>query len=71
MRNLANCLPAIDHILWNPEIEAFIKQQRRTAQKKLDYPETTAGSQLASKARKLASKLKPEHTCSAMFDCSA
>ena len=37
-----------------------MKQQRRGARKKLDYPETTAGSRLAVKARKLASKLSPE-----------
>jgi hypothetical protein len=37
-----------------------MKQQRRGARKKLDYPETTAGSRLAAKARKLASKLSPE-----------
>jgi hypothetical protein len=33
-----------------------MKQQRRAAQKKLDYPQTTAGSRLAAKARKMASK---------------
>ncbi len=37
-----------------------MKQPQRAAQKKLDYPETTAGSRLAAKARKLASKLTPE-----------
>ena len=37
-----------------------MKQQQRAARKKLDYPETTAGSRLAAKARKLASKLTPE-----------
>jgi len=37
-----------------------MRQQPRTAKKKLDYPETTAGSRLAAKARKLASKLTPE-----------
>ncbi|HEY3760634.1 MAG TPA: hypothetical protein VGN23_02700 [Verrucomicrobiae bacterium] len=36
-----------------------MKQQRAT-QKRLDYPETTSGSRLAAKARKLASKLTPE-----------
>ena len=35
-------------------------KQPRAAQRKLDYPETTAGSRLAAKARKLASKLTPE-----------
>jgi hypothetical protein len=38
----------------------MMRQQPRTAKKKLDYPETTAGSRLAAKARKLASKLTPE-----------
>jgi hypothetical protein len=33
-----------------------MKQQRRTTQKKLDYPQTTAGSRVAAKARKTASK---------------
>jgi hypothetical protein len=33
---------------------------RRTAQKKLNYPEETAGSRLAAKARKMASKLTAE-----------
>jgi len=42
------------------EIEAVMKQQQRAVPKKLDYPETTAGSRLASKARKLASKLTAE-----------
>jgi hypothetical protein len=37
-----------------------MKQQQRAAPKKPDYPETTAGSGLASKARKLASKLTAE-----------
>jgi hypothetical protein len=37
-----------------------MKQQQRAAPKKPDYPETTAGSRLASKARKLASKLTAE-----------
>ena len=37
-----------------------MKQPQRAKQKKLDYPETTAGSRLAAKARKLASKLTPE-----------
>jgi hypothetical protein len=37
-----------------------MKQQHRAARKKLDYTETTAGSRLAEKARKLASKLTPE-----------
>jgi len=37
-----------------------MKQPQRAARKKLDYPETTAGSRLAAKARKLASKLTPE-----------
>ena len=37
-----------------------MKQSQRAAQKKLDYPDTAAGSRLAAKARKLASKLTPE-----------
>ena len=37
-----------------------MKQQQRAARKRPDYPETTAGSRLASKARKLASKLTPK-----------
>jgi hypothetical protein len=37
-----------------------MKQPQRAARRKSDYPETTAGSRLASKARKLASKLRPE-----------
>jgi hypothetical protein len=47
-----------------------MKQPRRAAQKKLDYPQTTAGSRLAAKARKMASKLtreeRREHINSAM-----
>jgi len=54
-------LPGIDNILWKREIKVMMKQQRRAARKRLDYPETTAGSRLAAKARKLASKLTPEH----------
>jgi hypothetical protein len=37
-----------------------VKQPHRVAQKKLDYPEETAGSRLAAKARKLANQLTPE-----------
>jgi hypothetical protein len=37
-----------------------MKKPQRAARKKPDYPESTAGSRLASKARKLASKLTPE-----------
>jgi len=37
-----------------------MKQPQRAARKKLDYPETTTGSRLAARARKLASKLTPE-----------
>ena len=36
-----------------------MKQPARK-RKKLDYPEETAGSRLAAKVRKLASKLTPE-----------
>jgi hypothetical protein len=36
-----------------------MRQPQRVAQKKLDYPEETAGSRLAAKARKLANKLTP------------
>jgi pantothenate synthetase len=60
MVTVANCSSAIDNILEKREIEAVMKQQQRAAQKKLDYPETTAGSRLAAKARKLASKLTPQ-----------
>jgi hypothetical protein len=38
----------------------MMKLSQRAAPKKPDYPETTAGSRLAAKARKLASKLTPE-----------
>lgn len=37
-----------------------MRKQHRAGTKKLDYPEGTAGSRLAAKARKLASKLTPE-----------
>lgn len=37
-----------------------MKQQQRATPKKPGYPETTAGSRLALKARKLASKLTAE-----------
>ncbi len=37
-----------------------MKQQRRATQKKLDYPQTTAGSRLAAKARKMANNLTRE-----------
>jgi hypothetical protein len=37
-----------------------MRQPQRAAQKKLDYPEESAGSRLAAKARKLASKLTSE-----------
>jgi hypothetical protein len=37
-----------------------MKQPQRTARKKPDYPESTAGSRLAAKARRLANKLTPE-----------
>jgi hypothetical protein len=50
----------IDIFATKREIDAFMKQQRRGAQRKLDYPETTAGSRLAAKARKMASKLNAE-----------
>ena len=33
-----------------------MKQPRLAAHKKLDYPQTTAGSRLAAKARRMASK---------------
>jgi hypothetical protein len=35
-------------------------RRRENEAKRLDYPETTAGSQLAAKARKLGSKLTSE-----------
>ena len=37
-----------------------MKQPQRAAPKKSDYPESTAGSRLASKARKLGNKLTAE-----------
>lgn len=37
-----------------------MKQQRRGGQKKLNYPQTTAGSRLAAKARKMANNLTRE-----------
>jgi hypothetical protein len=37
-----------------------MKQSPRSVEKKLGYPDTTAGSQLASKARKRGSKLTME-----------
>ena len=56
-RKLTNCLRAVDNIIDKGEIKALMKQQPRSAKKKLDYPDTTVGSRLAaSKARKLASK---------------
>ena len=39
---------------------AVMKQQRRTRPKQLEYPETTEGSRLAAKARKMAGKLSAE-----------
>jgi hypothetical protein len=42
------------------EIKFVMRQPQRAAPKKLDYPEETAGSRLAAKTRKLASKLTPE-----------
>ena len=42
------------------EIDAAMKQPRRATRKKPDYPESTPGSRLAAKARRLASKLTPE-----------
>ena len=53
-------LVAIDIPIGRGDIGAVMKQKRRAAQRKLDYPDTTAGSRLASKARKLASKLTPK-----------
>jgi hypothetical protein len=53
-------LPGIDIILGKREIETVMKKQRRAAQKKLDYPQTTAGSRLAAKARKMANNLPRE-----------
>ena len=58
--NGENCLPALDNIPRKREIEPVMKQPQRAAPNKPDYPETTAGSRLASKARKLASKLTAE-----------
>jgi hypothetical protein len=42
------------------EIWFVMRQPRRAAPKKLDYPEETPGSRLAAKARKRANKLTPE-----------
>ena len=42
------------------EIKLVMRQPRRAAPKKPDYPEETPGSRLAAKARKLANKLTPE-----------
>jgi hypothetical protein len=53
-------LVAIDIPLGKGDLEAAMKQKRRAVRRKLDYPDTTAGSRLASKARKLASKLTPK-----------
>jgi hypothetical protein len=53
-------LVAIDIPIGKGDIEAVMKQKRRAARGKLDYPDTTAGSRLASKARRLASKLTPK-----------
>ena len=52
--------PAIDNAFGKREIQLVMRQPQRAAQKKLDYPEETAGSRLAAKARKLASKLTSE-----------
>jgi hypothetical protein len=54
------CPTAIDNAFGKREIWLVMKQPQRVAQKKLDYPEETAGSRLAAKARKLANKLTPE-----------
>jgi hypothetical protein len=37
-----------------------MKQPRRASHKKLDYPQTTAGSRLAAKARMMANNLTRE-----------
>ena len=52
--------PAIDVALVKSEIETAMKQPQNAMRKKLDYPDTTIGSRLARRARKLASKLTPE-----------
>jgi hypothetical protein len=52
--------PAIDNAFGKREIQLVMRQPQRAAQKKLDYPEESAGSRLAAKARKLANKLTPE-----------
>jgi len=54
-------LTVIDNACRKREIKTVMKQPQRAAQKKFDYPEETSGSRLAAKARKLASKLTPEH----------
>ena len=48
--------PAVDDASRKRDIQGM-KQLRRAARKKADYPETAAGSCLASKARKLANRL--------------
>jgi hypothetical protein len=42
------------------EIKFVMRKPQRAAPKKFDYPAETPGSRLATKARKLASKLTPE-----------
>ena len=59
-QRLQMACPPLTAPLGKGRLKAVMKQQRRGAQKKIDYPETTAGSRLAAKARKLASKLTPE-----------
>jgi hypothetical protein len=63
-------LVIIDFPLGKREIEAVMKQQSGSTQKKLDYPQTTVGSRLAAKARKMANNLtreeRREHINSAM-----
>jgi len=50
----------IDNRVENRETQPVMKKLRRDAQKKLDYPQTTAGSRLAAKARKMANNLTRE-----------
>ncbi len=52
--------PVVDNGTWKREGRLVMGHSQRTAQKKIDYPQETAGSRLAAKARKRASKLTPE-----------
>ena len=51
---------AVDNPFGKGQLWLVVRHPKRAAQKKLDYPEESAGSRLAAKARKLASKLTSE-----------